>query len=410
MAITHFTPQLIGRGSGRSAVLSAAYRHCARMEYEAEARTVDYSNKRNLAHEEFLLPPDAPAWVRALIADRSVAGAAEAFWNRVEAFEKREDAQFAKEFIIALPLELSKAQNIALMREFVSEQVLARGQVADWVYHDEISPGGADAFHPGERHDGIGARNPHVHLMTTLRPLTEDGFGPKKLAVIGEDGEVLRNKAGKIVYRLWSGEKAEFLEQRNRWLDLQNQHLALAGLEIRIDGRSYAERGIDLVPTTHIGVATKAIDRKGEKAGWSPKLERIELFEERKAENRKRILRKPEIVLDVVSSEKSVFTERDIAKVLHRYVEDAGDFRNLMARILQSPKLLRIERESVDFATGERTPARYTTRELIRLEAGMARRAIWLSERGSHGVRDKVLEGVFSRHERLSAEQRAAIE
>ncbi|RUW00543.1 Dtr system oriT relaxase, partial [Mesorhizobium sp. M1A.F.Ca.IN.022.05.2.1] len=278
------------------------------------------------------------------------------------------------------------------------------------VYHDEISPGGADAFHPGERHDGIGARNPHVHLMTTLRPLTEDGFGPKKLAVIGEDGEVLRNKAGKIVYRLWSGEKAEFLEQRNRWLDLQNQHLALAGLEIRIDGRSYAERGIDLVPTTHIGVATKAIDRKGEKAGWSPKLERIELFEERKAENRKRILRKPEIVLDVVSSEKSVFTERDIAKVLHRYVEDAGDFRNLMARILQSPKLLRIERESVDFATGERTPARYTTRELIRLEAGMARRAIWLSERGSHGVRDKVLEGVFSRHERLSAEQRAAIE
>ncbi|RUW17913.1 hypothetical protein EOA60_29805, partial [Mesorhizobium sp. M1A.F.Ca.IN.020.06.1.1] len=64
MAITHFTPQLIGRGSGRSAVLSAAYRHCARMEYEAEARTVDYSNKRNLAHEEFLLPPDAPAWVR----------------------------------------------------------------------------------------------------------------------------------------------------------------------------------------------------------------------------------------------------------------------------------------------------------------------------------------------------------
>ncbi|RUX00525.1 Ti-type conjugative transfer relaxase TraA, partial [Mesorhizobium sp. M2A.F.Ca.ET.037.01.1.1] len=391
MAITHFTPQLIGRGSGRSAVLSAAYRHCARMEYEAEARTVDYSNKRNLAHEEFLLPPDAPAWVRALISDRSVAGAAEAFWNRVEAFEKRQDAQFAKEFIIALPVELSREQNIALMRQFVVEQVLARGQVADWVYHDE----------PG---------NPHVHLMTTLRPLTEDGFGPKKVAVIGEDGEVLRNKSGKIVYRLWSGEKAEFLEQRNRWLDLQNQHLALGGFEIRVDGRSYAERGIDLVPTTHIGVATKAIDRKGEKAGWSPKLERIELFEERKAENRKRILRRPEIVLDMLSSEMSVFAERDIAKVVYRYVDDAATFRHLLARILQSPELLRIERESVAFATGERTPARYTTRELIRLEAGMARRAIWLSDRTSHGVREKVLHGVFSRHERLSAEQRTAIE
>ncbi|RUV65976.1 Dtr system oriT relaxase, partial [Mesorhizobium sp. M5C.F.Cr.IN.023.01.1.1] len=220
---------------------------------------------------------------------------------------------------------------------------------------------------------------------------TENGFGPKKVAVIGKDGKVLRDKAGKIVYRLWSGEREEFLGQRNGWLDLQNQHLALAGLEMRIDGRSYAERGIDLVPTTHIGVATKAIDRKGEKAGWSPRLERIELFEERRAENRKRIMRKPAIVLDLVSSEKSVFSERDIAKVLHRYVDDAGAFRNLMVRILESPKLLRIERESVDFATGERMPARYTTRALIRLEAGMARRAIWLSGKTSHGVREKVL-------------------
>ena len=73
MAITHFTPQLISRGSGRSAVLSAAYRHCARMEHQAEGRTVDYSGKRGLRHEEFLLPPAAPDWAKAMIADRSVA-------------------------------------------------------------------------------------------------------------------------------------------------------------------------------------------------------------------------------------------------------------------------------------------------------------------------------------------------
>ena len=192
VAITHFTPQIIGRADGRSAVLSAAYRHCAKMEHAAEARTVDYSGKRNLAHEEFLLPADAPKWAREMIADRSVAGAAEAFWNKVEAFEKRADAQFAKEFIIALPVELSKAQNVALARQFVHEQVLGRGQVADWVYHDD----------PG---------NPHVHLMTTLRPLTESGFGAKKVAVIGADGQAIRTKNGKIQYRLWAGEKAEFL-------------------------------------------------------------------------------------------------------------------------------------------------------------------------------------------------------
>ncbi|MEI5682230.1 Ti-type conjugative transfer relaxase TraA [Mesorhizobium sp. CCNWLW179-1] len=391
MAITHFTPQLIGRGSGRSAVLSAAYRHCAKMVHEIEARTVDYSNKGNLAHEEFLLSPDAPEWARTLVADRSVSGAAEAFWNRVESFEKREDAQFAKEFIIALPVELTKEQNIALTRQFVAEQVLARGQVADWVYHDE----------PG---------NPHVHLMTTLRPLTETGFGAKKVAVIGEDGKVLRNKAGKIVYRLWSGEKQEFLEQRNGWLDLQNQHLALGGQEIRVDGRSYAERGIDLVPTVHIGVGAKAIQRKGEEQGWSPSLDRIELFEAQREENARRILQRPEIVIDMLSSEKSVFDGRDIAKILHRYVDDPGTFHHLLVRILQSPEILHIESDSVDFSTGEKIRARYTTRALIRIEAEMAKRAIWLSRKVDCRVERGVLDAAFARHSRLSQEQRVAIE
>lgn len=390
MAITHFTPQLISRGSGRSAVLSAAYRHCARMEHQAEGRTVDYSAKRGLRHEEFLLPPDAPEWAKAMIADRSVAGAAEAFWNAVEAFEKRSDAQLAKEFIIALPVELDVHRNIALVKEFVATQVLARGQVADWVFHDE----------PG---------NPHIHLMTTLRPLVESGFGAKKVPLIGEDGAPLRTEAGKIVYRLWSGDKVDFLEQREGWLSLQNKHLALAGLDIRVDGRSYAERGIDLVPTTHIGVATNAIDRKEKKAGASEKLERIALFKERKAENRERILRRPEIVLNLVMREMSVFTERDIAKVLHRYVDDAATFQDLMARILQDPEVLRLEREHIALTSGAREPAKYTTRELIALEAGMARQAIWLAGRSSHGVGDRMLTAAFERHSRLSDEQRHAV-
>ncbi|MEP7457563.1 Ti-type conjugative transfer relaxase TraA [Phyllobacterium sp. SB3] len=390
MAITHFTPRLIGRSAGRSAVLSAAYRHCARMTCEIEARTVDYSNKGNLAHEEFLLPPGAPEWARALIADRSVAGAAEAFWNRVEAFEKREDAQFAKEFIIALPVELSRDGNVALMRQFVFGQVLSRGQVADWVYHDE----------PG---------NPHVHLMTTLRPLDETGFGAKKIAVTGDDGQPVRTRRGKIRYQLWAGGKGEFLEQRNRWLDLQNEHLALRGFELRVDGRSYAERGIDLVPTTHIGVGARAIQRKAAQQGWQPSLERIDLHNARRQENAARIMKRPQIVLDLLSGERSVFDERDIAKVLHRYIDDADTFRKVMAAILDSRELLRIDRDAVDLATGERIRARYTTRQLIRLEAGMAKRSMWLYEQDSHGVKKQVLQAAFARHQHLSAEQRTAI-
>ena len=391
MAITHFTVQIIGRGNGGSAVVSAAYRHCARMEHEAEARTIDYANKRNLAHEEFVLPPDAPAWARALISDRSVSGAAEAFWNKVEAFEKRSDAQFAREAIIALPVELTTEQNIALMCHFVTQEILSRGQVADWVYHDE----------PG---------NPHVHLMTTLRPLTDAGFGGKKVAVLGDDGQPLRTKTGKIRYALWAGDKDEFLAQRARWIDLQNHHLALAGLDIRVDGRSYVERGIDVVPTTHIGVATKAIDRKTKHQGRTQRLDRLAVFEESRAESARRIERRPEIVLDIVTREKSVFDERDIAKVLHRYVDDPGTFQNLLNRILQSPEAVRLQAEGIDFATGVRTPARHTTRELIRLEAEMARRAIGLARAGGFAVREEAAQAVLARHAQLSAEQRAAIE
>lgn len=384
MAITHFTPQLISRGDGRSAVLSAAYRHCARMEHEIEARTVDYSSKRNLAHEEFLLPPDAPDWARALIADRSVAGAVEAFWNKVEASEKRADAQLAKEFIIALPVELNREQNIALMHQFVFEQVLSRGQVANWVYHDE----------PG---------NPHSHLITSLRPLTQRGFGPKKVAVTGPDGQPLRTANGKIHYRLWAGEKAEFLAQRNAWLDLQNQHLSLAGLEIRVDGRSYAERGIDIVPTTHVGVAAKAMQRKGHDAGRGLDLERLALHEAKRSTNAMRIEARPELVLELVTNEKSVFDERDVAKLLRRYIGDVGTFQRMLPRILASPEALRLDVERVDQATGNRVPPRLTTREMVRIEAEMVNRARYLARAETHGVREKVLAAVFARHDRLTA-------
>jgi Ti-type conjugative transfer relaxase TraA len=396
VAVPHFSVSVVARGSGRSAVLSAAYRHCARMEYEREARVVDYTRKQGLLHEEFVIPADAPEWLRMLIADRSVGGASEAFWNKVEAFEKRSDAQLAKDVTIALPLELTPEQNIALMRDFVERHITSKGMVADWVFHDA-------------------AGNPHVHLMITLRPLTEDGFGSKKVAVLRPDGKPMRNGAGKIVYELWAGSLEDFNAFRDGWFTCQNKHLAMAGLDIRIDGRSFEKQGIALAPTIHLGVGTKAIERKADQSGsrqdgLAGKLERIELQDECRAENARRIQRRPEIVLDLITREKSVFDERDVAKILYRYFDDAGLFRSLMARILQSPEALRLERERIDLAMGLRAPAKYTTREMIRLEAEMVNRAIWLSRRSSHVVREPLLEVTVGRHSHLSDEQRTAIE
>lgn len=391
MAVPHFSVSIVARGSGRSAVMSAAYRHCAQMDFEREARTVDYGRKQGLAHEEFAIPVDAPEWLRELIADRSVSKASEAFWNKVELFEKRADAQLAKDVTIALPIELTTEQNIALVRDFVEHHITAKGMVADWVVHDN----------PG---------NPHIHLMTTLRPLTETGFGPKKVALTGLDGQVVRNDAGKIVYELWAGSTQDFNTVRDGWFACQNKHLAMAGLDIRIDGRSFKKQGIDLEPTIHLGVGVKAIERKTDNAEEKAALERLTVQEAIRSENARRIENRPELVLDLITREKSVFDISDIAKLLHRYIDDPALFQNLMARILQSPEVLRLERERIDLSSGAKAPSRYTTRELIRLEAEMAKRASFLSRAASHHVHETMLNSVFANHKRLSDEQRTAIE
>lgn len=394
MAVPHFSVSIVARGSGRSAVLSAAYRHCARMDFDREARTIDYTRKRDLLHEEFVVPGDAPDWIRAMIADRSAAGASEAFWNRLETFEKRGDAQLAKDVTIALPIELSAAQNIALIREFVAHHVTARGMVADWVYHDAPD-------------------NPHVHLMTTLRPLTEGGFGSKRVAVYGIDGQPLRNDAGKIVYELWAGDQSDFNTFRDGWFACQNRHFALAGLDIHVDGRSFEKQGVAMEPTVHIGVGATAIGRKAgsdpQSASASQTLERIAIQDARREENARRIEQDPGLVLDLITLEKSVFDQRDIAKVLNRYIDDPAIFANMLSRVLQHPDILKLEHARISLATGITTPDKFTTRDLIRLEAEMANRALWLHRQHTNGVAKRVLEASFDHHSHLSREQNAAI-
>lgn len=380
MAVPHFSVSIVARGSGRSAVLSAAYRHCAKMDFEHEARTIDYTRKQGLLHEEFVIPKNAPEWLRAMISDKSVSGASETFWNSVESFEERPDAQLAKDV------------TIALIRDFAERHIIARGMVADWVYHD--APG-----------------NPHIHMMTTLWPLTDDGFGSKKVAILGPDGRPQRNDAGKIVYELWTGGADDFNAFRDGWFACQNRHLALAGLDVGVDGRSCEKQGIALEPTIRVGVGATAIERKADGAGETAstaKLERIELQEERRDENARRSQRDPGLVLDLITREKSVYDERDIAKVLHRYIDDPGLFRDLM--VLHHRDALQLESERVLFSTGARSPAKYTTHDLIRIEAEMANRAVWLAWQRSHQIARRVLAQTFERHDLLSGEQKSAIE
>ncbi|NKN00978.1 Ti-type conjugative transfer relaxase TraA, partial [Rhizobium leguminosarum] len=368
MAIMFVRAQVISRGVGRSIVSAAAYRHRARMMDEQAGTSFSYrGGASELVHEEVALPDWTPAWLRAAIDGRTVAAASEALWNAVDVFEKRADAQLARELIIALPEELTRAENIGLVREFVRDNLTSKGMVADWVYHDK---------------DG----NPHIHLMTTLRPLTQEGFGRKKVAVTGEDGAPLRvvtpdRPKGRIVYKLWAGDKETLQAWKVAWAETANRHLALAGHEIRLDGRSYAEQGLDGIAQRHLGPEKAALSRRGAEMYFAP----ADLA--RRQEMADRLLAEPTLLLKQLGNERSTFDERDIAKALHRTVDDPADFANIRARLMASDDLVMLKPQQVDAETGKASePAVFTTREILRIEYDMARSAQVLSERRGFAV------------------------
>jgi len=371
MAIMFVRAQVISRGAGRSIVSAAAYRHRARMVDEQAGTSFSYRGGADeLKHEELALPDEIPNWLTTAIEGKTVAAASEVLWNAVDAFEKRVDAQLARELVIALPEELTRAENIALVREFIRENLTAKGMVADWVYHDRDS-------------------NPHIHLMMTLRPLREQGFGSKMVAVSGPDGKPLRvikpdRPNGAIVYSRWAGDKETMKEWKIAWAETTNRHLALAGHDIRLDGRSYAEQGLDGIAQKHLGPEKAALARKNMEMYFAP----ADLV--RRQEMADRLLVEPELLLKQLERERSTFNERDIARTLHRYVDDPADFASIRTRVMASNNLVLLRPQQVDRQTGKvAEPAVFTSQEILRTEFDMVGSAEVLSKRTGFRITDK---------------------
>lgn len=153
-----------------------------------------------------------------------------ALWNSVEAIEdshnRRDTARLAREFVLALPHELTRKQRCELVTAFARVELVSLGMVADVAIHE-----------PKE------GKNVHAHILTTLRPLDGEGFGQKKA-------------------RDWD-KKELLLHLRQAWADAVNGAMAAAGHPGRVDHRSLADQGIDRIPQPKIGAAAAAMERKG---------------------------------------------------------------------------------------------------------------------------------------------------
>ncbi|MBA8862768.1 Ti-type conjugative transfer relaxase TraA [Ochrobactrum anthropi] len=361
MALAHFHAQIIG--ASRSAIDAAAYRHRTRMYDELKGGvTRCYDAQEDLVHEEIAIPDGPPRWITDMVEGVDPDEASQAIWNKIT-MEERANGQLAREIVVALPDELTREQNIDLMRDYVAQLVTAKGLVADWVYH---APEG----------------NPHVHLMHTLRPVAEEGFGKKSIPVLDENGQPLRRgPRQQIVHRTVIGGLEQLKEWRSLWGDVVNHHLAMAGHEVRIDMRSYAEQGIDIEPTKHLGPAGTAIKRK---IGESQMLDKREAERRETAEQ---LMEKPDELLKLISRERSTFSERDIAKTLHRFIDDPETFANVRAAVMASEELVTL-RSSVRDPETNKLIAKpvYSTKEMVCTEHEMAISADRLNRQSGSGL------------------------
>ena len=287
MAIYHLEAKVVSRGAGRSAVAASAYLSCSRLYNDYDGIQHDYTKKQGLVWQEVFLPEYAPQEWK----DR------EQLWNAVEEVETAKDSRLAREFVVALPIELSREEQIELLQEFIQEQFLPDGMCADAAIHDT---------------DG---HNPHAHILLTVRPLDKQGkwqYKTEKEYLCMKNGEergftaaefrAAQNEGWEKQYPYKVGKKKVYMtpsaaeaqglvradkhpkstrygrqnpiserwnseEQltawRAAWADVSNRCLERAGREERIDHRSNAARGLDEQPTIHEGVTARALERKG---------------------------------------------------------------------------------------------------------------------------------------------------
>ncbi|WP_431324955.1 Ti-type conjugative transfer relaxase TraA [Rhizobium sp. YTU87027] len=362
MAIYHLSVKPITRASGRSAVAAAAYRSGTKLENQSDGLVHDFSRRAGIVHAEIVLPAGVSAdWA----SDRS------ALWNAAEAVESRRDARVAREFEIALPHELSAEQRLVLTRAFA--QALAdRYQTAvDFAIH--------------EPHQASDIRNHHAHVMMTTRKVGPGGLGAKTEI---ERANKELSAAGLPTSTM------QLREIRRSFEQMMNMHLARAGFDIRVDHRSHQERGLEIEPTQHVGVHATQIGREG------GDVSRSRMDEAAARRNAATIRNRPEQVLELITQEKSVFDRRDIARTLHRYInDDAQTFQNAFARIMASPALVTLQPERMSGSDGPEY-ARYSTREMIGLEASMAGHAQTMSKRLRYGVDRRHVERAINDQDR----------
>jgi ATP-dependent exoDNAse (exonuclease V) alpha subunit len=245
MAVYFLNLKTFGRSGGSSAVSAAAYRAGERIRDERTGRTYDHTDRQDIMHKEILLPSDLAGSNMDWAKDRSY------LWNAAESAESRKNARVAREYLVALPVELDPDQRLALVRGF-SQELTDRYRFALDL-----------AVHAPRDFPGSDPRNFHAHLLATTREVTAQGLTAKTAV---ELNDAKRRDLGL--------EPAinELLYVRERWATVTNEALREAHIKARVDHRSLAAQGIEREPYPYIPRAAFEMERQGYRSALAERL------------------------------------------------------------------------------------------------------------------------------------------
>lgn len=213
--------------SKHSAVAVASYRSDEALFSERDGRTKKY-RPHSVPPINFILAPlHAPEW----------ATNRERLWNEVEKVEYTPNAQLQREVLLALPVELDDENQEQMVKEFVQQQFVDEGMVADVSIHRN-------------RHE-----NPHAHVTLTMRAFDEKGNWMqkrKRVPKLDKEGNPIIKPNGKVetvsvATNDW-GRPGKLVKWRKEWANILNEYAKKNDVSLTYSEKSFTGQDIEKMP------------------------------------------------------------------------------------------------------------------------------------------------------------------
>ena len=253
MAIFRAETKHICRSKKHNVVAAAAYRAGQKLtdtnKFNPDATTHDYSKKHGVLASGIILPTS--------LIEQDFTIDRQTLWSSVEQSETttrsvkgsrlKQKSRLAREWLLALPSELSDNENEQLTREFTTKLVNDLGVIADYSIHKptpfDIKP--RKFVGDDEKRTPIppDERNVHAHIMFTTRKVTLDEDA--KLS-FGDKADSERSELWRQQQKLCNG--GDYIKEiRELWATMINKRLEQKNI-LPVTAKSYEDLGLDIVP------------------------------------------------------------------------------------------------------------------------------------------------------------------